>query len=458
MAPVLPRGLAPLLAGGLALALGACGSADAGRDLSASPDLAARPDLSSGAGDLPLADLGTGDAAEPVDAAGRVIDPTTASHKLLMGYQGWFFCPGDGSPIDGWVHWFRGDLTPTVDLWPDVSELAASELCATGLTTPLGGPAPVYSANNPATVARHFQWMKDQDLDGVLVQRFTTTLGDPRFFAAFNQVLLNARAAAEASGRVFAVQYDISGQDPAAVVATLESDWSYLVDTLKITESPRYLRHKGRPLLSIWGFGVPDRPSPPADAQTVIDYFKSNAATKYQVTLMGGVAGTWRDDAAWNATIRHFDIISPWTVGGFVDDAGADAFKARVAADLADATAHGVEYMPVVFPGFTWHNLTGGPSNQIPRRGGRFYWRQVYNTVSVGATMLYGAMFDEVDEGTAMFKMAPTHATMPTQFPFVALDVDGEALPSDWYLRLANQAGKALRGELALSPQLPITP
>ena len=65
--------------------------------------------------------------------------------------------------------------------------------------------------------------------------------------------------------------------------------------------------------------------------------------------------------------------------------------------------------MPVIFPGFSWHNLKATlPLNQIPRNGGTFYWRQVYNAISAGCTMLYGAMFDEVDEGTAMFKMAPT--------------------------------------------------
>ena len=107
-------------------------------------------------------------------------------------------------------------------------------------------------------------------------------------------------------------------------------------------------------------------------------------------------------------------MLSPWTVGRFCDDAGADAYRARrLAADLAAATAAGKRYMPVVFPGFSWHNLRGGASNEIPRRGGAFYWRQVWNAVGAGATMLKTAMFDEVDEGTAMFKLAPTAAELP---------------------------------------------
>ena len=48
--------------------------------------------------------------------------------------------------------------------------------------------------------------------------------------------------------------------------------------------------------------------------------------------------------------------------------------------------------------------------NQIPRRCGRFLWRQVSNALGAGASMLFGAMFDEVDEGTAMFKVQPSAA------------------------------------------------
>jgi hypothetical protein len=63
-----------------------------------------------------------------------------------------------------------------------------------------------------------------------------------------------------------------------------------------------------------------------------------------------------------------------------------------------------------------------------------------------------------VDEGTAMFKMAPTAAQLPAQGTFVPLDVDGYNLGSDWYLRLADQAGRMLRGEIPQSSTIPITP
>ena len=111
-----------------------------------------------------------------------------------------------------------------------------------------------------------------------------------------------------------------------------------------------------------------------------------------------------------------------------------------------------------MFPGFSWHNLVGGASNQIPRRGGAFYWRQVGNAVGAGATMLKTAMFDEVDEGTAMFKLAPTAAELPIGASLVPLDADGRALPSDFYLRVGGAATSLLRGDLPMSPTLPALP
>ncbi|MCU0772343.1 MAG: hypothetical protein MUE94_11335 [Verrucomicrobia bacterium] len=67
-------------------------------------------------------------------------------------------------------------------------------------------------------------------------------------------------------------------------------------------------------------------------------------------------------------------------------------------------------------------------------------------------------MFDEVDESTAMFKIAPTPADQPPNCNFVPLNVDGYNLPSDWYLRLAKEAGRMLRGDIPRQSTIPITP
>ena len=159
-------------------------------------------------------------------------------------------------------------------------------------------------------------------------------------------------------------------------------------------------------------------------------------------------------------------MISPWTVGRFRDDAGADRYRTDLLEpDMAEVRRLGIDYMPVVFPGFSWVNLMTfrkeaeqrrATLNSIPRRCGQFYWRQVENTLRAGATMLYGAMFDEVDEGTAMFKIVANPKDLPADPPFVTLDADGCALPSDWYLQLAGKASAMLRGELQPSGKLPL--
>jgi len=386
------------------------------------------------------------------------VDATTLDRKLLFGYQGWFGCPDDGSPLGAWEHWFSrgavaGPATLRVDMWPDITELDPDERCLTPLSLPDGRHAQVYSAYNPKTVDRHFRWMREYGLAGVFLQRFTSRLDHPAVLGFRDSVARNVRSAAESNGRVFALMYDISGHPRETVVDGVKRDWVHMVDTLRITESPRYLRHHGRPLVAIWGFGFRDRSPTPAQAAELIDFFRNNPDPRYRVTLLGGVPARWRTltrdsqtDPEWSRVYRSFDIISPWTVGRFRDSQGIDRFYAdEVAKDVAETHRLGIEYMPVVFPGFSWHNMNRtAPFNPIRRRGGRFLWRQVERALSAGNTMLYGAMFDEVDEGTAMFKVAPARRDAPVEAPIVTLDADGERVPSDWYLRLSRAAQRRL--------------
>jgi hypothetical protein len=139
-----------------------------------------------------------------------------------MGYQGWFYCPSDGSPIGEWVHWFKSQ-TPDAnniraDLFPDMSEYESDELCPTMMRYADGSTVSLYSAWNKKSVMRHFKWMKDYGIDGVLLQRFASELRDPRFFAARNRVLDTVREASELYGRVFAIEYDISGMNESTLV------------------------------------------------------------------------------------------------------------------------------------------------------------------------------------------------------------------------------------------------
>jgi hypothetical protein len=416
--------------------------------------------LLSGCGTLAALPPAAAPAAQRTTGSPASIDATTLDRKLMFGYQGWFGCPDDGSPLGAWEHWFRrgepaSAATLRVDMWPDVSELSPDERCGTPLTLPDGRPAQLYSAYNPKTVDRHFQWMEQYGLPGVFLQRFTVRLDSAPVRGFRDAVAANARAAAESHGRVFAIMYDISGHPRDSIVEAVERDWIHVVDELRLTDSRRYLHHRGRPLLAIWGFGFVDRSATPDQAAELIEFFKNNPDPRYRVTLLGGVPARWRTltrdsqtDPKWANVYRSFDVLSPWTVGRFSDADGIDRFYAgEVTKDRIEGARLGIDYLPVVFPGFSWHNMNpSAPFNRIPRRGGRFYWRQVERALAAGNTMLYGAMFDEVDEGTAMFKIASSPRDAPSEVAVVTLDADGEQLPADWYLQLAREAQRRLTG------------
>jgi hypothetical protein len=102
----------------------------------------------------------------------------------------------------------------------------------------------------------------------------------------------------------------------------------------------------------------------------------------------------------------------------------------------------------VIWPGFSWYNLyyPDEVKNKRPRRGGNFFWTQASRVISGNAKSIYIAMFDEVDESTAMYKLAENDDQTPDQAYFLALDADGYNLPSDWYLRCAKLATEIVRG------------
>src|SRR5262249_28790841 len=131
----------------------------------------------------------------------------------------WFGAPGDGTAADRWMHWAAGRAPAagrvTFELYPDTRRLPRDALFDTELA-PLGDgrPARLYSA--PAAVDTHFAWMAEHDLDGVALQRFLADLGDGGVKRFRDEVARRVRDAAERHGRVFYLEYDISGADPAA--------------------------------------------------------------------------------------------------------------------------------------------------------------------------------------------------------------------------------------------------
>lgn len=394
---------------------------------------------------------------------GYVPDPTTLDKKVMFGYQGWFGTPNDGSGNGVWKHWFRNNLPDsghaTFDYWPDMSEYPEDVQEATNLSYANGAKAKLFSAYKYPVVDLHFKWMKEHALDGVFEQRFVTELKHPAGVKHFNQVVRNVKRASEKYERVYCIMYDISGAGPRWKEIIL-ADWKYLVDSLQVTGGSSYLHHKGRPLLAIWGLGFDHNAFATAAAtDSLLEWLHNGAEEKYRATVMGGLNHTWlTQQDPWKAVFKKLDVISPWTVGRFKDQEGADSFAGTyLIPDKAYCDRQKIDYMPVIWPGFSWYNLRRGnsPFNQIPRNGGDFYWRQSYNVLRSGASMVYIAMYDEVDEGTAMFKIAPSADRKPVAARFVSLDQDGHTLRPDWYLRLAGATGNILRGKAPNSVTIP---
>ena len=385
------------------------------------------------------------------------VDTSTLTGKVMCGYQGWFNCEGDGANR-GWVHWVKGRGLPSpanvkVDLWPDMSELSPEERFDTAFHHSDGSVAQVFSSYKQATVLRHFHWMRDYGIDGVFVQRFVAGARSPDFHRQNNAVLAHCREGANRNGRTYAVMYDLSGLGAGKMDDVID-DWRQLHTRMRMGEDPAYLRHRGKPVVAVWGIGFNDkRAYTLEECRKLIEFLKSDGCT-----VMLGVPTYWREqkndavaDPALHEVIALADIVSPWTVGRYNSPENAARYaEKQIKPDLAWCTEHHLDYLPVLFPGFSWQNMYGQKTSAIPRRKGEFFWRQFHEAKAAGASMLYVAMFDEVDEGTAIFKC--TNDVPPeSEAPFVTY----EGLPSDYYLRLTGAGTKMLRGELPLDSPLP---
>lgn len=390
------------------------------------------------------------------------IDATTLDGKVLCGYQGWFNTPCDGTRF-GFGHWGGGFERPGgghfgVDMWPDETEYDAADLCEVpGLKMPDGSPARLYSAYRKGPVLLHCQWMREYGIDGVFLSRFVGETADPSRARHVNQVLANVREGCHREGRVWAMMLDLSMGRREATTALVKNDWKFLCDQVKIRDDSRYLHHAGKPVVLLWGLGFKDRPFSAEQAAELIEFFKNDP--KYGgVYLIGGIDPSWRTlrgvsrtEPEWAKVYRSFDAISPWDAGRYRDNAGMDHHRHEVwEGDLAELKTLGLGYMPTAFPGFSWDNMHNAPpgTTMIPRRKGEFYWRQFAIFRTLGVRTAFVGMFDEVNEGTAIYKVAD-------KTPVGKYFVTYEGLPTDYYLKLTGAATQMIRGETPLSETIP---
>ena len=276
-------------------------------------------------------------------------------------------------------------------------------------------------------------------------------------------MLKNAQQASKKYGRALVVMYDLSGAPVDKDISKrLIDDWKYLVDELKITggENTNYLFHNGGPLVSIWGLGFVDRPYSieGLGIEKFIKFLKEDKEYGGCSVMLGvptqfrTLTGDARPDKKLHDLIRMADVVSPWHTGRFQLDGTAEKkralkefLKEKISADIKFCDEMGTDYAPVVYPGFSWYNLQHkrNPNtifNRIPRLKGEFYWTLAKSSIDSGSQMIYVAMFDEVDEGTAIFKVRDDiPKTQKCKF------LTYEGMGSDYYLYLTGEIAKALR-------------
>jgi hypothetical protein len=388
---------------------------------------------------------------------------------IMAGYQGWFRAAGDGTGTTRFA--YGNEDRSGIDMWPDVSEY--EKTYETPFKLQNGQTAKFFSSADKSTIDLHFKWMQQYGVDGVFVQRFFNSTRESNRKNE-SLVLKNALEAASKYKRAIAVMYDLSGLKASGEdCSDIIEDWKYLVDQLKVTNQPgvkTYLHHNGKPVVTIWGVGFPDRPYNIRNIglERLIDFLK-NDPIYGGCTVMLGVPNSWRtlkgdcvNDPYLHELIKQSDIVLPWSVQRYSPllHNDMDRYRDDVIDDIKWCRDNKLEYVPCVYPGFSWHNLSRHefpddvkPIASIPRQGGRFYWQMLSTAMSAGASMLYVAMFDEVNEGTAIFKGSDNPPVSVSNPQTAFINMDGE--PSDHYLWLTGEAGKMLKKEKPLVFKMP---
>ena len=348
--------------------------------------------------------------------------------KVVVGYQGWFSCSGDGSPLNYFGHM-------NLEMWPDVRDY--TKTYAYDGTLGNGKPAAMFSAWDQSTVNLHVLWMQQNGIDCAAIQRFGNELDNGSLKAWRDRTATRLMNAAQTYDRKFYVMYDISGWN--SFQTEIKTDWTNTINgTLKLTSSSAYAKQTNKPVVCVWGIGFPDRPGNVSSWTDVITWFKNQGCY-----VIGGTPGSFATDAANSSVYSACNMDMPWPVGAVET---MSTFQSGYTRDLAYCKAHGIDYQAGCFAGYAFHNSNGSGKNLIPRKYGNFMWSQFAGMRNAGVQSVYVAMFDEMNEGTSIFKCAEDSTMIPAGKYFLTLDADGVHVSSDFYLRLVNNGGRMVKG------------
>lgn len=242
------------------------------------------------------------------------------------------------------------------------------------------------------------------------------------------------------------IEYDLNGASSAAgssnVADTILADLASLSDVLG---SPVYMHQGGRPVVEVWGVGIVTAVSAD-DAAALVTALQGAG---YYVIL--GVQQAWHAElvedqpGGYGPVYALADMLQPWTVGAY-DRAGYPGFRdgRQAVEDKAALADLGIESSVVVWPGGSNSNSDlSDPTafDKFPRWNGTFYQDQLDGAVDVvKPNFIFGAMFDEVNEGTSIYPVLK-RSQLPTNQRFLGVDDD---LAPDAYLTMAGDAAARL--------------
>jgi hypothetical protein len=271
------------------------------------------------------------------------------------------------------------------------------------------------------------------------------------------------RLAAHYTGVAWTIMYDLSGLRKGEIRSVVMEDWKRLCRLAKIREDGALLRLGGKPLIAVWGIGFNDKRLYTNDEiAELLDLLQNDPEYGGNAILLG-VPFWWRTGE--RDTVAHekiapllarADVIHSWSVGRIRSQNAATTLADEVwAKDVEWARKNKKIFLPTIYPGFGWANLkTKRPGWEkeanavIPREGGKFYRHMGKEAHRAGATTAYIAMFDEIDEATAIFKVTNNP---PEGANFQTL----EGKPSDYYLQITRDLAKIFARPNPANPKKP---
>lgn len=216
------------------------------------------------------------------------------------------------------------------------------------------------------------------------------------------------------------------------------------------------MKENGKPVVCIFGIGLGDHTqATPSSSISLIRWLQNQG-----LYVIGSGPYYWRTgghDAASGFDQVHaaFDAIMPWSVGRYNTVTDFQDKLSMIKGDAQLTSSRKQDYAPIAYAGYSYRD--SNKINFIKRNAGQFFKAQTDAFLQVqGATFYYIAMFDEVQEGTAIYKFAANQDESAAGRSFVTASIDGVDCPGDLYLKMAGQYTAAAKG--GPTPPTPPTP